>query len=95
MGPNFFSSSLAVVKSFLIFYSDSPTYLLNTSGPFTIFKFYSLIFRALASCLAISVLPVPGGPYRSIPLTCLTPNLSTTSLENLLDANVLLKILKS
>lgn len=78
-----------------MFYYDSPTYLLKTSGPFTIFKFYSLIFSALANCLAISVLPVPGGPYRRIPFTCFTPNFSTTSFENLLEANVLLKILNS
>ena len=78
-----------------IFYSDSPTNLLKTSGPFIIFKFYSLILRDLDSRRAISVLLVHGGPYRSIPLTCLTPNLLTTSSENRLVANVLLKILNN
>lgn len=53
------------------------------------------MFSALASCLAIKVLPVPGGPNKRIPFTCFTPNFSTTSFENLLEAKVLLKILKS
>lgn len=38
---------------------------------------------------------MPGGPYSKMPLTCFTPNFYTTSLENLLDAKVLLKILNS
>lgn len=45
-----------------MFYYDSPTNLLNTSGPFTIFRFSGLMLRAFASCLAIRVFPVPGGP---------------------------------
>lgn len=53
------------------------------------------MFKAFANDLAIKVLPVPGGPYNKIPLTCLTPNLYTTSLENLLEANVLLNMLNN
>lgn len=93
MSPNLFSSALASANSFLIFSSDSPTNLLKISGPFTIFR--SLTLRAFANCLAIRVFPVPGGPKRRIPLTCLIPNLLIVSFEYLLDAKVLLKILKS
>lgn len=51
--------------------SDSPTYLLRISGPLTTFG--SLAFSILPICLAISVLPQPGGPYRRMPFTCLQP----------------------
>lgn len=61
----------------------------------TIFRLSDFIFKALASCLAINVFPVPGGPYNKIPLTCFTPNFYTTSFENLLDAKVLLNILNN
>jgi hypothetical protein len=54
-----------------------------------------LTFKALASCLAISVFPVPGGPYRRIPFTCLMLYFLIVAAEYLLDAKVLLKILNS
>jgi len=76
-----------------MFYSDSPTNLLNIYGPFTILR--SFTFKALASCRAMSVFPVPGGPYSRIPFTCLMPKRSIVELENLLEAKVLLKMLKS
>ena len=45
--------------------SDSPTHLLNNSGPFTAMKLSPL---SVASALAIRVLLQPGGPYIKIPL---------------------------
>lgn len=45
--------------------SDSPNHLLTISGPFTEMKFDP---DSLARALAMSVFPVPGGPYRRIPL---------------------------
>ena len=46
-------------------FSDSPTYLLKSSGPLMLMKFASL---SLATALASMVLPVPGGPKSSMPL---------------------------
>mmetsp|Transcript_9598 Transcript_9598/g.19890 ORF Transcript_9598/g.19890 Transcript_9598/m.19890 type:complete len:263 (-) Transcript_9598:499-1287(-) len=68
-------SSSASLNRLRMFSSDWPTYLLSTSGPFT-----TLGSRALSSLpiwRAISVLPVPGGPNSSMPLTCLIPSFST------------------
>jgi len=48
----------------LIAFSESPTYLLNISGPFTAIKF-NLLSEAIA--FAIIVFEHPGGPYRRIP----------------------------
>ena len=45
------------MKRYLIFASDSPTYLLRISGPLTIFG--SRALSILPICLAINVLPVP------------------------------------
>lgn len=45
--------------------SDSPTHLLNSSGPFTAKKLSPL---SVASALATRVLLQPGGPYIRIPL---------------------------
>ena len=45
--------------------SDSPTHLLNNSGPFTAKKLSPL---SVASALATRVLLQPGGPYIRIPL---------------------------
>ncbi len=42
-----------------IAFSDSPTHLDSTSGPLMLMKLAS---DSLATALAISVLPVPGGP---------------------------------
>ena len=41
------------------FFSLSPTYMLMSSGPFTLRKFS---LHSVATALASSVLPVPGGP---------------------------------
>jgi len=82
---------MASANNFLTFSSASPTYLLNISGPLTIFG--GLAFNTLANYLAINVLPVPGGPKRSNPLTCLIPYLSRNCWGNLLEENALLKIL--
>lgn len=62
--------------------SDSPTYLLRISGPLTIFG--SLAFSILPICLAISVLPQPGGPKSRMPFTCLQPVEETASLQQTL-----------
>lgn len=49
----------------LIAFSESPTYLLNNSGPLIAMKFNLL---SVAIALAIIVLQHPGGPYNKIPL---------------------------
>ena len=46
-------------------FSDSPTYVSNSSGPLTEMKFAR---ASSATAFVSSVLPVPGGPYRSTPL---------------------------
>lgn len=46
--------------------------------------------REFANCLAINVLPVPGGPYSNMPLTCLMPNFYTSECGRRLDAKALL-----
>ena len=51
--------------------SEAPTYLLSSSGPFTIFG--GAACSAVASLRAMSVLPQPGGPYSSMPRTCVWP----------------------
>mmetsp|Transcript_14489 Transcript_14489/g.35398 ORF Transcript_14489/g.35398 Transcript_14489/m.35398 type:complete len:373 (-) Transcript_14489:77-1195(-) len=71
-------SASASAKSARTFSSDCPTYLLITSGPLTIFG--SLPLSILPICRAMSVLPVPGGPCRSMPLTCWMPRRCTTDL---------------
>ena len=77
-------------NSFLIFSSDPPTNLSKISGPFTTCGFSQL--RASAIFLAIKVLPVPGGPYKSKPLTCLIPYFYIKDCGYLLELNALLKI---
>lgn len=47
------------------FASDSPMYMLSSSGPLTEKKFRE---QDVATALARSVLPVPGGPYKRIPV---------------------------
>lgn len=71
-----------------MFYSDSPTYLPKIYGPSTFVKVFA--FNEVASCLAINVFPVPGGPNRRIPLTCWSPNFSINEWGSLLDAKALL-----
>ncbi len=61
---------LALLKSSLTAFSDSPTYLFRSSGPFTEMKLTPL---SLATAFAKSVLPVPGFPFNNTPLVGLTP----------------------
>lgn len=82
---------MASANSFLTFSSASPTNLLKISGPFTILG--GLALSTLANYLAISVLPVPGGPYNNIPFTCFIPYFSKNYYGNLLEEKALLKIL--
>lgn len=49
-------------------------------GPFTIFG--SLAFSILPIWRAINVLPVPGGPKRSIPRTCFIPKQASMRCHN-------------
>mmetsp|Transcript_29119 Transcript_29119/g.88091 ORF Transcript_29119/g.88091 Transcript_29119/m.88091 type:complete len:348 (+) Transcript_29119:544-1587(+) len=74
--PCAFCSFSASANKFRMFSSAWPTYLFNTSGPFTIFG--SAAFKNFASCRAMRVLPVPGGPCSSMPRTCLMPMSLTT-----------------
>lgn len=66
-----FCSSSASANSLRMLASDSPTYLFRISGPFTTFG--SRALSILPICLAISVLPQPGGPNSKMPFTCLQP----------------------
>ena len=50
--------------------SDSPTYFESSSGPLTEMKLTPL---SVASALASSVLPQPGGPVSRMPLGGATP----------------------
>mmetsp|Transcript_5408 Transcript_5408/g.18801 ORF Transcript_5408/g.18801 Transcript_5408/m.18801 type:complete len:372 (+) Transcript_5408:694-1809(+) len=77
-------SASASWNSARMFSSDCPTYLFSSSGPFTTLG--SLPLSILPICRAIRVLPVPGGPYSSMPLTCFIPSLATTEGGNTLDA---------
>ena len=65
------SRTSASANNSRIFLSLSPTILSNISGPATVLG--GRDFSALLSCRAISVLPHPGGPYRSMPFTWGTP----------------------
>ena len=85
------TSASAGANSLRIFSSDAPTYLLRTSGPFTISG--SFAFNILPICRAIKVLPVPGGPYSKMPFTCCIPILSTISGGNIRETNARLKML--
>lgn len=79
------------VNNDLKFSSDYPTILLIISGPFTILIFY-LFVKLAAICLAINVLPQPGGPYKRRPFVCLIPYYSMISFDNFLEKNILLNI---
>lgn len=57
-------ASLARWKTRRTFASDSPMYMLRSSGPLTEKK---LSEHEVATALARSVLPVPGGPYSRMP----------------------------
>ncbi len=76
-----------------MFYSDSPTNFPKIYGPSTLVKLFA--FNDFASCLAIKVLPVPGGPNNKIPFTCFNPNFSIIEWGSLLDANALLNMSES
>ena len=54
----------------------SPMYFCTSSEPDTRMKVQSVWW---ATARASSVLPVPGGPYRSTPLGCATPRASKSS----------------
>lgn len=58
------AAALAFLNNSLIALSDSPTHLLNNSGPLTAIKFNP---PSVAKALAIIVLLQPGGPYNKIP----------------------------
>jgi hypothetical protein len=57
-------ASRARWKILRTFASDSPMYMFRSSGPLTEKK---LREHDVATALATSVLPVPGGPYRRTP----------------------------
>jgi hypothetical protein len=65
-------STSASAKRLRMYSSESPTYLDIISGPFTILGSRAPI--AFAISRASSVLPQPGGPYRSMPRTGCTPS---------------------
>mmetsp|Transcript_27891 Transcript_27891/g.75160 ORF Transcript_27891/g.75160 Transcript_27891/m.75160 type:complete len:367 (-) Transcript_27891:152-1252(-) len=74
--PRSACSFSASAKSLRMFSSDCPTNLESTSGPLTTFG--SLPLSILPICRAMSVLPVPGGPKRSMPRTCVMPSCLST-----------------
>ena len=78
-------SASASAKRLRMFSSLCPTNLERTSGPLTIFGSFPL--SILPICRAMSVLPVPGGPYSSMPLTWFTPSFLTTDCGNMREAN--------
>mmetsp|Transcript_7622 Transcript_7622/g.23203 ORF Transcript_7622/g.23203 Transcript_7622/m.23203 type:complete len:246 (-) Transcript_7622:771-1508(-) len=61
-------SASASLNRLRMFSSAWPTYLERISGPLTTLG--SLPLSILPICRAMSVLPVPGGPCSSMPLTC-------------------------
>ena len=66
----------AFLNNSLTAFSESPTHLDINSGPLIVIK---LALASLAIALAISVLPVPGAPKRTIPLGGLIPKCSNIS----------------
>eukprot|EP00732_Lithocolla_globosa_P002725 Lithocolla_globosa_v1_NODE_1889_length_2271_cov_14.911101.p3 type:complete len:194 gc:universal NODE_1889_length_2271_cov_14.911101:1229-1810(+) len=89
--PRCLYSASASAKRLRMFSSDCPTNLLRISGPKTILG--SRAFNILPICLAINVLPVPGGPKSSTPLTCWMPRRSTSSGGKMRDAKARRKML--
>mmetsp|Transcript_18438 Transcript_18438/g.48131 ORF Transcript_18438/g.48131 Transcript_18438/m.48131 type:complete len:280 (-) Transcript_18438:868-1707(-) len=88
--PRALYSASASANSARMFSSLCPMYWFRISGPFTILG--SLPLSILPICRAMSVLPVPGGPYSSMPFTCEMPSFSTTSGGNTRDAKARRKI---
>ena len=68
--------NLALLNTSLTAFSESPTYLLKSSGPFTAKKFS---LDSVAMAFAIMVLEQPGGPYNKIPLEGAIPILTKAS----------------
>jgi hypothetical protein len=63
--------SLAILKTSLTILGPSPKYFYTNSEPTTLINaalinYFTVVWWATA--LAIIVLPVPGGPYKSTPL---------------------------
>mmetsp|Transcript_13299 Transcript_13299/g.26980 ORF Transcript_13299/g.26980 Transcript_13299/m.26980 type:complete len:209 (+) Transcript_13299:557-1183(+) len=73
-------SRSASANSPLMLFSASPTHLFRISGPLTILG--SRAFKARAISRANKVFPQPGGPYRSMPLTCCSPSFSIVAGGN-------------
>mmetsp|Transcript_1223 Transcript_1223/g.4651 ORF Transcript_1223/g.4651 Transcript_1223/m.4651 type:complete len:215 (+) Transcript_1223:172-816(+) len=70
------AACFALVNSARTAFSLSPTYLLCSSGPFTVTKLRPL---ALATARASMVLEHPGGPYSSVPFGGTAPILRMAS----------------
>ena len=70
------AACLALLNISLIPRSDSPTHLLNNSGPLTLIKLAS---DSVATAFASSVLPVPEGPCISKPFGIVCPSLAYRS----------------
>jgi hypothetical protein len=58
------AEEVALLNNYLTAFSDSPTYLLSSSGPFMEMKF---ALDSFDTALATKVLPQPGGPYSKTP----------------------------
>eukprot|EP00834_Sanchytrium_tribonematis_P002247 NODE_65_length_25825_cov_1.353844.p14 type:complete len:194 gc:universal NODE_65_length_25825_cov_1.353844:19500-18919(-) len=71
------ADALALENTILTAFSLSPTYLFNSSGPFTETKLHP---HALAVAFASKVLPQPGGPHSKIPVGFFIPNCAYNSL---------------
>merc|ERR1719347_2559594 len=67
---------LAISNSSLTILAPSPTYFWTSSDPMTLIKQASVL---LATALAHSVLPVPGGPYSNTPLGGSIPRFTNLS----------------
>ena len=74
------------VVSFHCYISTKPSWVLKEQCHETFYFFH------LPICLAMRVLPVPGGPNSRIPFTCLQPSCSIISGGNTRDAKARLKI---
>ncbi|MPM52847.1 hypothetical protein SDC9_99611 [bioreactor metagenome] len=59
------ASFLALSNIILTLFAPTPTYFSTNSEPL---EYMNVAFASPAMALAIKVLPVPGGPYKSIPL---------------------------
>jgi hypothetical protein len=64
------ADALALLNSYLTANSDSPTYLLRSSGPLMLMK---LALDSFDTALATNVFPQPGGPYKSTPAGAVRP----------------------